>query len=76
MKVKNITKEDKTFDPITIEVVIENQMDLADLWHRLNAGAYTVHEGSDKVTPNWRAGPSGNPLWVMLDDIARERGFI
>ena len=76
MKVKNITKEDKTFAPITIELVIESKNDLADLWHRLNLGYSIINKESDEVTPAWQAGPSGNGLWSMLDEIARKRGFI
>lgn len=76
MKSKVIDNDQKLSAPVTIEVVIENKADLADLWHRFNIGAYAVNEISDNVAPTWRAGPSSYDLWNLLDEIARERGFI
>jgi hypothetical protein len=64
------------FTPITIEVVIESERDLADLWHRLNIGALVVNENSNEVSSAWRAGGESDALWSKLDEIARERGFI
>ena len=72
----NIKPGTPAFEPITIEVVIETVGDLADLWHRLNLGSYTVNEASNDVSPAWRAGGESDGLWSKLDDIARERGFI
>lgn len=37
MKAKIIEKEkEKKFEPITIELTIENERELCELWHRLN----------------------------------------
>jgi hypothetical protein len=46
MKVKNITKE-KTFEPITLEITIESEDELVDLWHRLNLSIKHVNDNSD-----------------------------
>lgn len=34
MKVKNITKEQNKFKPITLEITIESEDELKDLYHR------------------------------------------
>jgi len=75
MKAK-VTSKPTTFDPITIEVVIENERDLADLWHRLNIGALAVNENSNRVSTAWQASMASGMLWAQLDKIALERGFI
>ena len=36
MKVKNITKEEKTFKPVTLEITIESEDELNELYDRLN----------------------------------------
>ena len=43
MKVKN----EKSFTPITLEITIENEQELLELYHRLNAAATNIKDGSD-----------------------------
>ena len=76
MKSKIGSSANVVFDPITIEVVIENKADLADLWHRLNVGSLAINEVSDEVRPDWRAGWATGQLWEQLDKLARGRGFV
>jgi hypothetical protein len=74
MKAKVTSKP--AFSPITIEVVLESERDLADLWHRLNIGALVVNENSSRVSTAWQASMASGLLWEELDKIALERGFI
>ena len=76
VKSRIIPSDKPPFAPITIEVVIEGERDLADLWHRLNIGAHSVNEASDEVRTNWQASMASGLLWQQLDDIARTRGFV
>ena len=76
MKSRIIPSDKSVFEPFTIEVVIESEEDLADLWHRLNLGSHAVNETSDEISSTWKASAAAYPMWEQLDDIARTRGFI
>lgn len=77
MKVKNITKEEKTFEPITIEIIIESEDELKDLHHRLNVSRKDVVVlGLDSRIDLMSPGCSGAmELWTILNDLCVERGL-
>jgi len=46
MKAKIIEKENK-FEPITIELTIESEEELCDLWHRVNTNEIEIISTND-----------------------------
>jgi len=73
MKVKLIDKkEEPKFKPFTIELTIESETELRNLWGRLNAAAGIFNKGSFPGFVHGRA--NGNrTLWKTIDTEMHSR---
>ena len=80
MKAKRIDKNVKEFRPITIEIVIEKEAELADLWCRLNlsqddvAGSNTDHS-EIAARMDMDKGSATYDLWDILNDETERPGW-
>lgn len=77
MKAKLIEKEKELkFQPITIQLTIENEMELCALWHRLNMSVSSI-EGSDYKSIGdlkYSFEDDNSSLWNIIDEqIAKNR---
>lgn len=61
-------KQDSAFKPFTIEVEIESEQDLYDLWHRLNISYIVVNENSSEHRHACSSNTSTNILWNLIDN--------
>jgi len=68
---KATVKENETFKPITIELVIESEQELCDLWLRMNLSISDVDK-SYRVLPLKYCSNSNNNLWDVLDEIVNK----
>lgn len=75
MKVKQVTKKDR-FKPVTIEITIETEKELLNLWNRMNVSPSIISSASshnnvpfDKVND----GEVTLPVWQELNNIKKER---
>lgn len=79
MKCEIIQKEKpKEFEPITIQLIIESQDELVDLWHRMNIGFGHIENTSKQdchyppfPSENYILGHSHN-LWSILDNLCKK----
>lgn len=67
MKVE-LKKENKIFEPIEIKLVIENEKELCDLWHRMNGSKILFKDDSLKH-PALPANGNENSFFTILDDL-------
>ncbi len=76
MQTRVINEENPKFQPITIQLTIENVEELKDLWHRMNipmdtAIASSSSSGSIVGRPKYTiAEESSYKIWRLLDDLA------
>ena len=70
MKVKQINNEEPIeFKPIQIELTIESEDELLELWHRLNIGFHSVKDSSSDYRKPFPMGEYyTNSLWTFLDE--------
>ena len=68
---KVTVKENETFTPIKIELVIESKEELLNLWARMASEDYDINE---HICGNL-ANESDNQLFVVLDDIKIKKGL-
>jgi predicted SpoU family rRNA methylase len=75
MKVKPVS-DVNPFNPITIEITIESEDELKELWYRLNVPNSIVkeHGGSFKVTPPFSFNLTIK-LWRMIDSYLTMLGL-
>lgn len=69
MKVE--VKDQETFKPITIELVIESEEELCNLWHRMNISADNINKNK---TTDLYYGPddSDYTLFNKLDNLVTQ----
>lgn len=69
MKVE--VKDQETFKPITIELVIESEEELCNLWHRINESANSINK--NKTTDlYYGANDSDQALFNKLDYLVTQ----
>ncbi len=73
MQTRVINEENPKFQPITIQLTIENVDELKDLWHRMNIAYESVMSNSAPATvgkPAYSiAEQSSCKIWQLLDDL-------
>jgi hypothetical protein len=67
MKVTVKENENETFKPITIELVIESEEELCNLYHRVNLDKADVNEKTEAGL-KFEADASDYDLWEVLDN--------
>lgn len=67
-------KTESKFSPIIIEIVIESEQELCDLWHRMNASKRAIDESS--YTLLYPSIPPNSPLFEDLDKKVNELNLV
>jgi len=80
MKVENVSTESLAFNPIVLEVTIENADEALDLWHRLGISAVVLREASTTggLQIYGLPMPGQNcsaPLWKAIDEELVKQGL-
>lgn len=65
--------ETKQDFPIKLELTIESEQELCDLWHRMNTCSSIINETASKCIM-WRAIPP-NILFEVLDELSENLGL-
>lgn len=76
MKVEQLNKENKKFQPIELKITIESEQELASLWHRMNCNRSEINKASDRVLKLKCAdGWTSTGLFELLDKLAIENNL-
>ena len=80
MKIITTTPEKKEFEPITIQITIESEKELYELWHRLNiVDSYISdmykEESTKTVKPLRLNGDTLYAAFKLIDKLVEERGI-
>ena len=75
-------EEEPKFKPFKLEITIESEEDLVNLWNRMyltnkSIDSFNPH-GSSKLTlskTNWKQSRIGADVWIELEDKAKELGL-
>lgn len=62
------------FTPLKLELIIENEEELKDLYHRFNLASTVVKEESDKCA-TWNPQKSlkvSDTIWNLLDEVMED----
>ena len=72
----SIVKQEKTFKPIVLNITIESEEELCELWHRMNAPGSILVESSEYSETNFLVHKPGSfdttPLWEELNYIVKD----
>jgi hypothetical protein len=74
---KVTTKETpKKFEPVEIQLTIENVEELRELWHRLNVAYGYIEQHSNKCVehPNWQMRTHSHKFWRILNELCEQCG--
>ena len=64
------------FEPVTLEIQLEELQDLKDLWHRMNVSATTLRNNTDdRFNDAIKVTDRDSSLWSTLDNLATRFGF-
>lgn len=74
MKVKEEIKGTQEFKPVTIELVIESEQELCDLYYRMNLSYGSVHE-NDCTRLKHPPLPAGNAFFDSLTTLINRFGL-
>jgi len=75
MKVKELDRKEKVFEPIRIEIVIETKDELCAMWHRLNIPYKNVKENSNYIKGMDPDNADVHPFWRLLNECAIDLGY-
>ena len=75
MKAKIIDRNHNEFRPIAIEIIIEKEAELAELWCRLNLSQEDVAESGIAARVDTEKGTATYDLWNILDDETERLGW-
>jgi len=78
MKAKIIEKEkEKKFEPIVVELTIESEEELCDLWHRLNISPSTIEAFDNYNIGQLKYGVYGksNSFWLAINKFVAEKNL-
>lgn len=73
MKVE-VKEGEKKFTPIVLEVVVESEAELCDLWYRMNASKRTIDDTQGCLLRH-RCLPAGSYFLIALDGLVKEKGL-
>lgn len=76
MKINNVEKEVKEFQPVTLNVTFQTQEELEAFWHRMNMGSYCFKEyGQKEDVPHFADGRMAGILWKWTDQQLKRQGI-
>lgn len=74
MKAK-IKETESVFEPIVLEITIESEEDLCDLWHRFNSCSTRFTESPEIKHPVRSNSVGSTAVWTEINDLAKAKGL-